>query len=409
MASIAVAAGCARVDVASGVAPKLPKTTPTPTWNPARTWAFFVGVLEWEDAAFASFPQDDRKDVALRDLLETRGVPSDQIVFLRDEDATLGAIETTFVAYLRKSQPGDLLFFYFAGHGHRDDDGTTYLIQHDARSDELHDTGWRVSDIVETISREFRGDAALLTADCCYSGALGVEAKRREGRVAFAALTSAVDRESSTGAWTFTDCLIAGFSGDSRLDRDGDRLVTLGETGRFTEGEMPFVEGQLASFMIGARFPNVSVAVAEARPTARLGEHVEAKISGTWQRGTIVGIDATDGDELEVRLTGYGDDDPRGLVSIAAGLVRPFVPPQLPIGTTCEVLDEGEWWSAKVLDAKLGVHLVHYDGWKTSYDEWVTPQRIRALGAETAILGEGGQTTRSRKEHRPLYGKSRHG
>ena len=42
-----------------------------------------------------------------------------------------------------------------------------------------------------------------------------------------------------------------------------------------------------------------------------------------------------------------------------------------------EVNWKGRWYSAKILEAKGGRHLVHYVGYDDSWDEWVPDNRIR--------------------------------
>ena len=62
-------------------------------WEPARTWAFIVGVLEWEhEDIYSPFPKEQRRDAQLVKLLEERGVPKGQIRYLQDRRATTAAI-----------------------------------------------------------------------------------------------------------------------------------------------------------------------------------------------------------------------------------------------------------------------------------------------------------------------------
>jgi hypothetical protein len=46
-------------------------------------------------------------------------------------------------------------------------------------------------------------------------------------------------------------------------------------------------------------------------------------------------------------------------------------------GEDVEVLSSGTWYKAKVLEAKTGQYKIHYEGWASSWDEWVGPDRIR--------------------------------
>ena len=47
------------------------------------------------------------------------------------------------------------------------------------------------------------------------------------------------------------------------------------------------------------------------------------------------------------------------------------------IGANVEVNWKGKWYSARILEAKEGRHLVHYAGYDDSWDEWVLDNRIR--------------------------------
>lgn len=102
------------------------------TWNPKRTWAFFVCLVEWQDKkTFSSFPKNIRKDTVLRDTLKVRGVPDEQIVYLQDSAAKTAVVEQKFVDFLRKPAQGDWVFVYFEGHGYKTDDGVPYLATYD--------------------------------------------------------------------------------------------------------------------------------------------------------------------------------------------------------------------------------------------------------------------------------------
>src|SRR5262245_28851555 len=37
----------------------------------------------------------------------------------------------------------------------------------------------------------------------------------------------------------------------------------------------------------------------------------------------------------------------------------------------------GTWWEGSVLASNNGQYLIHYDGWSSSWDEWVGPDRVR--------------------------------
>nr|HMT08378.1 hypothetical protein [Pyrinomonadaceae bacterium] len=153
-------------------------TAQTKQWEPKRTWVFMVCLVEWKDSAtWAPFPQENRKDIVLRDTLKKRGVPSSQIVYLQDEVATTASVERQFAEFLKKPAPGDWIFVYFEGHGDRDDaDGTPYLITYDVNS---RNKGWKFAAIPDAIEANFRGSHAIIALDNCYSGAMAAAVKSK--------------------------------------------------------------------------------------------------------------------------------------------------------------------------------------------------------------------------------------
>ncbi len=127
-----------------------------PTWQPARTWVFAVGVLKFDNLKLATWPDEGRVDAAMLDAFRQRGVPDGQIVFIKNEQATKANVTRSFDEFLRKPGPGDMLVFYYAGHGGRD--------YHDAArtvSFMTYDTAatWTTGSILDSI--EFLHDLAL--------------------------------------------------------------------------------------------------------------------------------------------------------------------------------------------------------------------------------------------------------
>src|SRR6266550_5384681 len=51
-------------------------------------------------------------------------------------------------------------------------------------------------------------------------------------------------------------------------------------------------------------------------------------------------------------------------------------------GDHVEVQWKGDWYQAEVLEVKGNQFKVHYDGYASSWDEWVENSRIRAAGAK---------------------------
>src|SRR5687768_8270992 len=85
-------------------------------WEPKKTHAVLVGVLEWKNG-LGGFSKVHRKDQELRDLLVKRGVPAENITLLLDKDATLPKIRAAVEKTAKEAGPGSTLIVYYAGHG----------------------------------------------------------------------------------------------------------------------------------------------------------------------------------------------------------------------------------------------------------------------------------------------------
>lgn len=346
-------------------------------WKPKRTWLFAVGLLEWERPdVWAGFPDavENRSDEQLVEFFRAAGVPDKQIVYLQDKRATKARILERFVKFLEQTDEGDLLIFYFAGHGYRDEaTNQTWFAQYDAG--DKNSSGWNVKNVFKLIENHFYGDRVLLLADCCHSGALCEEvAKHQNSELTYAALTSVYSRNTSTGNWTFTDSLLAALRGDPRVDGDRDGVVELNELGDYTELEMAFVENQKAMFCSAEEFPrNAKLATVNGTLKNRVGERAEAFVQGKYWKVKVVDADAT---RVKVHYLGYGDDEDAWL---SPRQLRPYQPYLFPKGAKVQAQSEdGEWYPATVLKSWYGLHFVHYDDYDSTWDEWLGPGAVRA-------------------------------
>ncbi len=345
-----------------------------PTLTPKQARVFAVGVIEFEDAkTWGSYPQEGRRDVELIQWFKDQGTPAEQIVYLQDAQATLAKTKAALDAHLAKSQPGELLVFYYTGHGSRQESGATCLVPRDCKGSDVPGTAWAVTDVLDTIQETFKGDRVLLIADCCYSGALGREAKKRPGKISWATLSSSLASAPSTGNWTFTESLLAGLRGDPRVDLDQDGNVLLSELARFTESEMAFADGQLSSFSTVGSFSAETILAKRAGELSagRVGEKLEVRWKGQWYPARVL---KEKGDRVFISYQGFGSDWDEW---VGVKRSRPYKPLVHDKGTLVEVEWKGKWWPAKVLEGRLGLHRIHYDGFTDVWDEWVSPKRIR--------------------------------
>jgi hypothetical protein len=342
-------------------------------WQPQKTWVFAVGVLGWKHAdIYGSFPVKNRRDNTLVDFFKEQGVLDSQIVYLQDKQATQARIDAAFAEQLKKLHPDDLLIVYYAGHGTKSDkdDDDVYLASYDAGDDDVD--GWSVNSIPAKINASKCG-RVLWLIDCCYSGQAGLAITRQSKGPAYAAVTSSAASESSTEHWTFTEALLDALHGVSYVDLNHNGTVTLAEFAAHVEADMNAAEEQRSTFEHTKGFdPEMALAAATPLSNPRIGERAKARDSNGDLYACRI-IDARD-QKFRIHFIGYEDDED---VWVAPEDLEPIKAVAYPKGTKVEVLWKKQWYPATVLQAKEGVHLIHYNDYETKWDEWVPSRRIR--------------------------------
>jgi len=176
------------------------------------------------------------------------GIPSEQLLLLTDQDATLAGVRRGLFEFLAQAGRDDLVIVYFAGHGLPDPlrPQDTYLLVHDTHPEHLVTTGLAMDEVRRSFER-IAAERVVLFADACHSAALalpGVTTRAvadnrvhtfltelaRTGRNRVVVTSSDADEVSFEGAqwghgvftWALLDALRNG-------DVDQDGMVRLGE------------------------------------------------------------------------------------------------------------------------------------------------------------------------------------
>jgi hypothetical protein len=221
-----------------------------------RTFVLVIGVDDYEDARLPDlrFAEADARALAGFYTTHPRSpADPDRVLSLLGRAATraaaLQAIRHQLVQ--RATEATDVAVLYFAGHGFADS-ADTYLACADTTLAALPETSISLAALQTSWDRIRAGTKVLIT-DACHAGALAnlrgvggvrtvLPARPAGGRVGTVSIVASGENELSAedpelGRGVFTAALVNGLSGDA--DRDGDRVVSLGELAGYLRDEVP--------------------------------------------------------------------------------------------------------------------------------------------------------------------------
>ncbi|NLF96614.1 MAG: hypothetical protein GX569_07740 [Candidatus Riflebacteria bacterium] len=352
------------------------QVTDEAVWQPGNTFVLMAGVLSWQDASLATYTADNRYDQKLYGILRQRGVPADNIVFLKDKKATLAAIRRALQKLLTRSDGQSTFMFYYTGHGERSEDGSeTYFLNYDCDTEDLARTGFSLNELAETIKRVFNGRKVLLTADCCYSGNLNRTADTLGAAgIDTMVLSSATAANESTGEWTFTRSLNQILSGTPLMKCD-ELELTAAVAADYIAYNMACAEMQLSNYHLTQKFParfvltRLKAAIGKNRP--HLGKYMIAIEDGIEYKVRIVD---QNGKKCKVHYFGL-DGEPDAWLDYTT--LKPIHWKTWSVGSLIEVEWENEWYPARVLKREGNFHYIRYDDHEEIWNEWVAFDRIR--------------------------------
>ncbi|MFC3077318.1 PBP1A family penicillin-binding protein [Phenylobacterium terrae] len=134
--------------------------------------AIVVGASEFSDKlTFAplQYPAKDARDVAalLRDGRFGHFQQVEQLI-----NASVQEVRRAIERLSSEANRGDVILFYFSGHGRLGRDGSLSLVLKDTQSDLLQTTGLGAKELKDLFNQSRASQKALIL-DCCYSGAVG--------------------------------------------------------------------------------------------------------------------------------------------------------------------------------------------------------------------------------------------
>lgn len=358
-----------------------------PDLKPSETYAVIAGVLQWPAASrINGFPTKNRKDEELYDVLRSRGVPAENMKLLLDEEATYSGVKRAIKAVGGKAPAGSTLIVYYCGHGSPvKPGGELVLANYDLQPQRAELTGLLASNLTDMVKESFKGKRVLFLADCCFSGGLGATAEAlNKAGYETAAITSSNDQVVSTLNWTFTQTVIDVLKGDPLADGNGDGMVTLAELSTEVKGAMAARERQPSGTAFHGLADGFTIAIAKPRPKAgeakyKPGDYVI--VPEASRAGRIVSLD---GGKYGVEFYDYTEKSTVSLpesklVALPEGWTDRRKTFSFTVKADIEVEWNGQWFPATVLKKDGEKTLVHYIGWASQWDEWVTKERIRPV------------------------------
>ena len=218
-------------------------------WNPKNTKVLILGLglSEWDD------PEDEigHRDLVLHEFFKECGVPNKNNIHIRDDAGDSESLIDFLPDFLADSDEDTLFIFYYSGHGDLIEESE---LDYDLCFCHPTEESFTLSDLVDAIEENFEGYDILLMADCCYSGNISRFAETVESEYNYAALASSLCTKSSTGEWTFTDCILEALKGEAQIDFDENGTISLQELADYVKEQMKEIEEQKSDFGYSEEF-----------------------------------------------------------------------------------------------------------------------------------------------------------
>ena len=232
-------------------------------------WAVVIGIDTYPKIRELKYAVNDARTF-YDHLVKHNDIPSENVILLLNQDATLIKIRSTLGTILKnKAGKDDMVIIFYAGHGATERDAYSpdgdglekYLLPFDADLKDLYATALPMGELSRIFSR-IRSERLIFIADACYSGAsggrsismTGMRASISEafinriaggkGRVIITASkaneVSAEKDELQHGVFTYF--LLEGLRGKADINKDG--LVTVDEAYNYVSEHVPQATAQ---------------------------------------------------------------------------------------------------------------------------------------------------------------------
>jgi len=213
------------------------------------SYALIIGIDKYENVRSLDYAVKDAEDIQSM-LVDKFHFQQDNIVLLKDEEATKTSILQEFSNITKKAEANDRVLIFFAGHGETEDlpDGGEmgYLLPVDGNNTDLYISSIKMDEI-QTISLRSEAKHILYLIDACYGGIATVGARSLDTEstpnylnkitqyksrqiISAGGRGEEVIEKSEWGHSAFTKNILSGLR-DSKADADSDGIITAQELG----------------------------------------------------------------------------------------------------------------------------------------------------------------------------------
>jgi len=215
------------------------------------SYALIIGIDKYENVRSLDYAVKDAEDIQSM-LMDKFNFQQDNIVLLKNEEATKTSILQEFSNITKKAESNDRVLIFFAGHGETEDlpDGGEmgYLLPVDGNKTDLYISSIKMDEI-QTISLRSEAKHILYLIDACYGGIASVGARSLDANstpdylqkitqyksrqiISAGGRGEQVIEKSEWGHSAFTKNLLSGLR-DSKADTDSDGIITAQELGTY--------------------------------------------------------------------------------------------------------------------------------------------------------------------------------
>ena len=217
------------------------------------SYALIIGIDKYENVRSLDYAVKDAEDIQSM-LVDKFNFQQDNIVLLKNEEATQASILQEFSNITKKANDNDRVLIFFAGHGETIDlpDGGEmgFLLPVDGDKTDLYLSAIKMEEL-RTLSLLSDAKHILYLVDACYGGIVSVGARGLDAEstpnyldkitkyksrqiISAGGRGEEVIEKAEWGHSAFTKNLLSGLR-DSKADTDSDGIITVQELGTYLQ------------------------------------------------------------------------------------------------------------------------------------------------------------------------------